>query len=164
VGVTTDNSVLRHATTFSLTDAFVVQALGEYHTLGVPTFQGVTFNGFTFNPPVASVTPLWTFTFGGSTFSFDATSVESTWVQGVTGISTGEWDIIGTGIGSITGFSATPGTFTINLSDSGNMAVAFDSTAAVTAPTESLPDGGNSVALLGGALTVLGLFSRKFSC
>ena len=158
VGVTTDNPVLGLATTFSLTGAYALKAVGEYATLGVADFTPVTFNGFKFNPPVGAVTPLWTFDIGSTVLSFDATSETSTWVARG---NAGEWDILGSGIASISGFDNTPGTFTVNLSDSGNMVVAFDSTAAVQ---PAVPDGGSAVTLLGGALTVLGLFVRKFPC
>ena len=158
VGVTTDNPVLGLATTFSLADPYALKATGEYATLGVTDFTPVTFHGFKFNPPVGAVTPLWTFDIGLTVFSFDATSETSTWVPGS---NTGEWVILGTGIASISGFDNTPGSFTVNLSDSGNMVVAFDSTAAVQ---RAVPDGGSAVTLLGGALTALGLFVRKFPC
>ena len=157
-GVTTDNSVLPSATTFSLTGAFTTAETGEYALLGVADFTPVNFNGFKFNPPVASVTPLWVFNIGSTSFSFDATSVDSQWVNGVGG---GEWVITGTGIASITGFTDTPGTWTVNLSDSGNMSVGFDATAAVRQPN-TVPDGGATLSLLGGAFLLLHTYSRKF--
>lgn len=150
-GVTTDNPVLGLATTFSLTHPFATTETGEYATLGVTDPTPVHFNGFRFNPPVGAVTPLWTFDIGTTVFSFDATSETSTWV---THGNTGEWVILGTGIASISGFDNTPGSWTLNLSDSGNMVVAFDSTAAVQKTQRTVPDGANSVTLLGGALTV----------
>ena len=156
MGVTTDNPVLGLATTFSLTDAYALKATGEYATLGVTDFAPVTFNGFKFNPAVGAVTPLWTFDIGSTVLSFDATSETSTWVPSG---NTGEWVILGTGIASISGFDNTAGSFTVNLSDSGNMVVAFDSTAAVP---PAVPDGGSTVTLLGGVLTVLGLLSASF--
>jgi hypothetical protein len=155
-GVTTDNSILADASTFSLTDAYVTSATGEYATLGATAFTPATFNGFTFNPPVASVDPLWTFDIGSTVFSFDATSLTSTWLPGV---DNGEWVILGSGIASMTGFEDTPGEWTLNLSDSGNLSVGFDATAATTAP-----DGGTTVTLLGFALTAMGLYLRKFPC
>jgi len=159
-GVTTDNPVLALATTFSLTDPFATTATGEYAALGVVDLMPVHFNGFRFNPPVGAVTPLWTFDIGTTVFSFDAITETSTWVPRG---NTGEWVVLGTGIASISGFDNTPGTWTLNLSDSGNMVVAFDSTAAVQT-RRTVPDGANSVILLGGALTVFGLYARKFPC
>ena len=156
-GVTTDNTVLSAAHNFSLTGAFTTEETGEYATLGVTDFTPVNFNGFTFNPPVSSVTPLWVFNLGSTVFSFDATSVDSQWVLGVGG---GEWVITGDGIASITGFTDTPGTYTVNLSDSGNMSVGFDATAAVRAP-QSVPDGGATMGFLGCSFLLLRT-CRKF--
>ena len=158
LGVTTDNSVLADATTFSLTNPYAESATGEYATLGVTDLMPVTFNGFKFNPPVGAITPLWTFTIGSTVFSFDATSETATFVPGN---GAGEWAVIGTGIASITGFNNTPATWTLNLSDSGNMVVAFDATEAVQPQLPSVPDGSKTVTLLGGALTMLGLVGRK---
>jgi hypothetical protein len=157
-GVTTDNPVLQLATDFTLVKPYADMATGEYATLGITNLTPVTFNGFKFNPPVGAVDPLWTFDVGSTVVSFDAISETSTFVPKGTA---GEWVILGNGIASISGFANTPGNFTVNLSDSGTMVVAFDSTAAAL---PAVPDGGSPVALLGGALTVLGLCSRKFSC
>lgn len=158
LGVTTDNPVLQDATTFSLTDPYAESATGEYATLGVTDLTPVTFNGFKFNPPVGAITPLWTFDIASTVFSFDAVSETSTFVPGN---GAGEWVIIGAGIASITGFDNTPATWTLNLSDSGNMSIAFDATSSELPP--SVPDGSKTVTLLGGALTMLGLYGRKSS-
>ena len=82
----------------------------------------VTFNGFTFNPAVASITPLWTFTYDGLTYSYDATSVVADF-----NASLDEWDIGGSGMAMITGFTSTPGTWTVNLSQT-DASFAFDAT------------------------------------
>jgi hypothetical protein len=156
LGVTTDNPTLANATSFSLTDPYAESATGEYAALGITDLTPVTFNGFKFNPPVGAITPLWTFDIGTTVLSFAATSETATWVPG---IGAGEWVVIGSGIASITGFNNTPATWTLNLSDSGNMVVAFDATEAAT--PQSVPDGSKTVTLLGGALTMLGLVGRK---
>lgn len=158
LGVTTDNSVLQNATSFSLTSPYADDATGVYATLGVTNQTPVTFTGFKFNPPVGAITPLWTFDIGSTVFSFDATSETATFVPGN---GAGEWVIIGTGMASITGFDNTPANWTVNLSDSGNMSIAFDATSAELPP--SVPDGGKTVTLLGGALTMLGLYGRRSS-
>lgn len=159
-GVTTDNPILANATTFSLTGVTVASDTGEYATLGATNNTPVDFTGFKFNPPVGTVTPLWTFDIGSTVFSFDSTSFSSVWNPG---ISNGEWVILGQGVASISGFSDTPGTWTMNLSDSGNLTVGFDSTAAAV-PVSTVPDGGNAAILLGGALSAIGLLHRKFAC
>jgi len=157
--VTTDNPVLQLATEFGVTGAFTTAETGIYSSLGVADFNPVTFSGFTFNPPVSSVTPLWTFTEGGRTFSLDATTVQSSWLTTVGG---GEWVISGRGMASITGFTDTPGTWTVNLSTSGNLSLGFDSTADVI--PRSIPDTAGTATLLGGALLGMGFIRRKLSC
>ena len=54
----------------------------------------------------------------------------------------------------------TPGTWTVNLSQSGNRSVGFDATAAAR-PTRSVPDGAATASLLGGALILLRAFLHK---
>lgn len=126
---------------------------GSYSS--VPLMTPVTFNGFTFNPPVASITPLWTFALGPAgdqtVYSFDATSVMSDW-----NASRDEWDIGGSGIAMITGYDSTPGTWTVNLSETG-ASFAFDATSGANA---AVPDGGSTVLQLGGAFLGLGVLGR----
>ena len=117
-----------------------------------PVLTPITFNGFQFNPPVASVTPLWTFDVGAIAYSFDATTVTSRYDA-----TLNEWDIGGDGIAMVTGYTATPGTWNVNLAQSG-ASVVFDSSAAV-APT--VPDGGSTLILLGGGFVGLVGASRK---
>jgi hypothetical protein len=146
---------LQDATTFALVHTITTQTTGEYTTMGILDFQPVTFNGFRFNPPVSSVIPLWTLTLGSTVASFDATTVASEWYPTIGG---GEWVISGNGMASLTGFTDTPGTWTVNLSASGNESIAFDATADAI---PRVPDGGASVALLGGGLVAVCLFARK---
>jgi hypothetical protein len=124
----------------------------------VHTSTAVDFNGFTFNPPpgdppVESVDPLWTFSYDNITYSFDATSVVADW-----NASRSEWDIGGTGMAMISGYTPTKGTWTENLSQTG-ASFAFDAT---SGSSESVPDSGSGAALLGGAVLGLGAFGRKF--
>ena len=156
--VTTDNPDLTMATEFGVTGAFTTATTGIYSTLGVLDFQPVTFNGFTFRPPVSSVTPLWTFDLGSRVYSLDATTVTASWLNTVGG---GEWVLSGNGIASITGYTDTPGTWTANLSTSGNLSLGFDSTANTV---HAAPDTAGTAPLLGGALLGLGLLRRKFAC
>ena len=114
----------------------------------------ITFNGFEFNPPVASVTPLWTFTVGSINYSFDATSVMSSFNS-----TLDEWDIGGNGIAMVTGYSATAGTWNVNLSQSG-ASVVFDSSAAGAPVTGGAPDGGTTLLMLGGAFVGLAAVGR----
>lgn len=152
LGVTVSGgSDISTASSFSVTDPFITTETGTYS--GVPILTSVTFNGFQFNPPVSSVTPLWTFDAGGLTYTFDATSVSDSYDA-----STRQWDIGGAGIAMVTGYDATPGTWNVNLSQSG-ASIVFDSSASA-APT-GVPDGGPTVMLLGGGFLGLAGFARK---
>jgi len=161
LGVTVDSPNLADATTFSVTGTFIaMNPTGTYST--VPVFTSVTFNGFTFNPAVASVTPLWTFTLGPlgdqTVYSFDATSVEADYNASIR-----EWDIGGTGLAMITGYTTTVGSWTVNLSQT-DASFAFDATSGSHAPLTTVPDWGSGLAVLGSAFLGLGAFSRKFCC
>jgi hypothetical protein len=106
---------------------------------------------FTFNPPAASVTPLWMLTVGTTTYSFDATSMSVTHPNATT------VNISGTGIAHITGFADTLGTWTVTATGSG-----VDFTfGATTGPGGNVADGGTTVLLLGAALSGVALLRRK---
>jgi hypothetical protein len=156
----TGGTDLQSAKSFTLNSPFITTETGVYS--GVPVLSPVTFNGFQFNPPVSSVTPLWTFDVGtgASTiaYSFDATSVISSY-----NATTREWDIGGNGIAMVTGFSATPGIWDVNLSESG-ASIVFDSSAAVSPGQHGIPDGGSTLMLLGSGCLGLAGFARKFNC
>ena len=153
-GVTIDSVNLSTATTFSVANPFTTTESGTYAS--VPLETSVTFNGFTFNPPAASVDPLWTFDIGTTAYSFDATSVTSSYNSILR-----QWDIGGKGIAMVTGFSDTPGEWNVNLSQTGASFV-FDASEGSLPP--SVPDGGSTVAMLGGAVLGLAAFSRKLGC
>ncbi len=137
------------ATKFNaLNNAYVApfQQQGDYSV--VANFQAVTFTPFTFSPPAASILPLWTFTVGATVYSFDATSVSSSFDA-----VHNTWNIGGNGIAKITGKDDTTGTW--NLSAGAAGASFFFGSAA------TVPDGGTTVMLLGAALSGLGLIRRK---
>ena len=153
LGVTVNNADLADATTFAVSGAYVaMNPTGTYSS--VPLFTDVTFNGFTFNPAVASVTPLWTFVSDGLVYSFDATSVTADYNAAI-----GEWDIGGSGLAMITGYATTEGSWTVNLSQT-DASFAFDATSGASGI--AVPDGGSSVTLLGSAFLGLGVLGRKF--
>ena len=140
------------ASSFTANTPFITTETGVY--TGVPLATPVTYNGFQFNPPVASVTPLWFFNVGAVNYTFDATSVISFYDA-----PRHQWDIGGNGIAMVTGFSATPGTWNVNLSQSGD-SIVFDSSAAAS---PVVPDGGSTLLWLGGGLVGLAGFSRKLN-
>ena len=125
------------------------QHFGSY--LSVPNGTLVTFNGFTFIPASPPVNPLWTFTIGPTTYSFNATTMTSNY----NGIQN-NWNIAGTGTAKITGFDDTPGTWNLTLSNVGE-SFSF----AATTGVNGVPDGGTTVLLLGAALSALGLIKRR---
>jgi hypothetical protein len=149
-GVTIDTSSLATASTFAVASPFTTTETGSYAT--VPLNTPVTFNGFVFNPPAASVTPLWTFTIGSTVYSFDATSVTSTYDS-----SLRQWDIGGSGLAMITGFTTTPGQWNVNLSQTGDSFV-FDASEASVA---TVGDGGSVLTLLGAGFIGLAVIGRK---
>ena len=95
----------------------------------------------------APVTPQWTFTFGGVTYSFDLTVLTSAFSSG------GSISESGTGIAHIDGQSAFA---TWSLDGTGRN---FHFTASVH--TTAIPDGGSAVALLGLALAGVEVLRRK---
>jgi hypothetical protein len=151
--VTVNNANLADATVFDLTGVFTTTGSGAYSSPSVPMFTTVTFDNFAFNPttPGETITPLWTFDVGKDVYSFNATSITTAVFVG------NEWVIGGLGDAFATGYSETPGKWTVNLSQSG-ATFGFDSTAATGT---AVPDGGSTVALLGSAFMGLGAFGRK---
>ena len=101
------------------------------------------------------MSPIWTFTVGATTYSFDATSVTSYYDAAL-----GQWDIGGNGVAMVTGYSATDGTWNVNLSQSG-ASIVFDSSEASKA---SVPDNGSTLLLLGSGFMGLAGFARKLQC
>jgi len=151
LGVTVNNSNLADATSFSVSSPYVANdPTGTYSA--VPALTPVTFNGFTFNPAVASVSPLWMFDYNGVLYSFDATSVVADY-----NASREEWDIGGTGVAMATGYTTTEGSWTVNLSQT-DASFAFDATAGASG---GVPDGGSTMMLLGGGLVCVGGFARR---
>lgn len=118
---------------------------------GVAAGTTAIWTPFTFNPPAASVTPLWMFTVGGTTYSFDATSMT------VTHPNASTVNITGSGIAHITGFADTIGTWTVTATGAG-----VDFTfGAFTGPGGGVADGGTTVLLLGTALSGVALLRKK---
>jgi hypothetical protein len=148
---TTDTGTLGNASALStIADTSVYpQELGSYAL--VPSGTPVTFTPFTLL--AAGVTPLWTFTSGGLTYSFDATSIV------VVKKTNGFLDLEGGGIASITGFDSTPGTWSIT-----DTAVGTEKTFVFGEATSAvLPDTGMTALLLGLGLGAIALFRKQRS-
>jgi len=102
---TTNSGNLATATSFTtiVGTTVVPLELGSY--AAIPAITPVTFTPFAFN--AAGVTPLWTLTYAGVTYSFTATSIV------VAAQNANFLNITGTGIASITGFQNTAGSWSI---------------------------------------------------
>jgi hypothetical protein len=103
IDFTGDTAITANQVTFP-GDERVDSGTGAY--AGVTNGTPVTFTNFSYNPFVGPVAPLWTFNFGGNTYSFNLMTATSSEAGGFFNLS-------GTGMLSITGgvYDATPGTF-----------------------------------------------------
>lgn len=153
---TTDTGKLGNASSFStITDTAVYpQELGSYASVSSGT--PVTFTPFSFT--AAGVTPLWTFTSGGLTYSFDATSIS------VVKQTNNFLDIEGAGNANITGFTTTPGTWSItDTVVGGNSVFTFGEATVVggasTGPN-TVPDTAMTTLLLGLGLGAIALYRK----
>ena len=143
-GYVTNTGNINTATAFTSFPFVIVTGVSGSYT-GVGTGLGspvVTMNPFSFNPFSSSVTPLWTFMFAGSTYSFDLTLLSLT-QQGNNTLT-----LNGTGTLHITGFTDTPGTWVFTANQASDTFSFSSSNAAVAVA----PDSGSAVALLGIAL------------
>jgi hypothetical protein len=153
-GGTNNNLDLTLATAFLSSIAVVDTVSGDY--TGVPLLSlspVVTFNGFTIIQP--SVIPLWSFSFGGKNYAFDATSMVRAYV------SVDEIIVDGAGTASITGFDVTPGTWSITAQHLGNVATEGFSFSASSAAIAPVPEP-LTLTLLGLGLLGLAGAKRKF--
>ena len=122
----------------------------------------VTWSAFGWNPATTPVTPLWTFTTGGRTYSFDLTTVS------IAGQNNFFLNLLGTGTLRITGggpsYDPTPGTWSFTISNpDGADHQNFQFTFANSQTASGVPEGGTTAMLLGAALCGIGLIRRKFA-
>jgi len=119
----------------------------------------VTMATFTWNPPTAStpINPLWSFTSGGNTYSFDLSALHEDYAS-PTGLL-----LSGLGVAHISGpglsLSDTSGYWSFSAQTLGLSTFTFSSTSIV--PTASVPDGGTTATMLGGTLIGVSLIARK---
>ncbi len=118
-----------------------------------------------FNPPTADL-PLWTFVNGGDTFVFSASEMNAaTYTYGMgSPAAISEINLSGSGFVEefVTGspvdvLGAGSGTWTMQLSDN-DASLSFQ---AGSTTTGSLPDGGTTMMMLGGAFCAMGALRRK---
>ena len=132
-----------------------IHFINPWHTLattgsynGVLTGTDTTFNDFSFIGDGAAATllapdmPIWTFNFGGNTYSFDLLALTNGHVE------PGAMAFTGTGIAHITGFTDTPASFALQAAGSN-----FDFTLS-SSTTATIPEGSTTVLLVLGLLVV----------
>jgi hypothetical protein len=127
------------------------QELGSYAP--VPAGTPVTFTPFSLG--AIGVAPLWMFTSGGLTYSFNATSIV------VEKETNGFLNLEGSGIANITGFTSTPGTWSIT-----DTAVGSETTFAfgeATTVVPVVPDSGMTALLMGLGLGAIALYRKQRS-
>lgn len=140
-----------------------IQFLNPWHTLigigsyaTVPSATATMFNNFTFIGDgsaamlLAPDMPIWTFTIGGTTYSFDLLALTNGHVD------QGSMSFSGTGIAHITGFDDIPASFALQGAGT-NFEFTLSSS---TTSTNSTPDGGTTLALLGLGLSAVGIVRR----
>jgi hypothetical protein len=147
-------------------DGDYVSGTGAY--AGLPVGTDVEFNGFTFaavGPQVVS--PLWSFTTGGLTYTFSLSEITSV-TRNTPVAGTDTLSITGLGTVSITGpgstYDTTTANWSFNVTDTSggqNTTFVFAFNDSNTAVPGRVPDGGVSIILLGAALSGLGLIRRK---
>lgn len=122
----------------------------------VPGGTAATFNTpFTFSPSPASPLQLWTFSVGGTTYSFDVNAV-TTDIQNVYSGGIAYLNVGGTGIGYVTGYSPTPATWSITgtTANSGSLTITIGSAVNAVPEPSAL-----ALALVG--LVICGVFFRR---
>jgi hypothetical protein len=149
---TTDTGHLATATDYTSISDVTVVAGGTGSYAAVPTGTPATFTPFSFS--ASSVMPLWTFNWGGNTYSFTATSIAITH-QGPDFL-----DIGGMGYASLNGMNTPGGTWSFTDTRVGSSTTfTFGASSAVL----TTPDGGMTAVLLGLGLAgvSLGLVARR---
>jgi len=149
----TDNTDFTLATEFTSFSNVIVSTTGGNGSY-TPDISGqsVTMTTFTFSPSLSPspLVPLWQFTHGGKTYSFNATSLT---------ISSSISDSItmgGTGMAYITGFDATPATWVLSANNSGMTQSFSMSTGVSSVPVPA------AILLFGPGLVGLAAMRRRF--
>jgi hypothetical protein len=129
-----------------------VAATGSYAV--VLTGTNTTFNDFTFIGDGVAATligtdsPLWTFTIGATTYSFDLLALTDGHVDA------GSMGFTGSGIAHITGFDDTPVSFALQGAGTGFNFTLSSST------TVGVPEGGTTAVMLALGLVLVGMVGR----
>jgi hypothetical protein len=130
-----------------------VAGSGSY--AGIPAETATMFNDLSFIGDGIAATllgpdmPIWTFTIGATTYSFDLAALTNGHV------GAGMMDFSGTGIAHITGFDDIPASFALQ-----GAGTNFDFILSSSTTATSTPEGGTTLAMLGLALLVIGVVRR----
>jgi hypothetical protein len=142
---TADNNNLLDATKFtSFTDVTVGAASSLFGAYAGTAGASVTVTPFTFNPPNAStpIDPLWTFTSGGDTYTFDVLSLVEDYATPTALVLSGMGTAMITGPGS--DYESTTGEWSLTAQTFGDSAFTFSDT--TTAATSAVPEPGTTMA------------------
>jgi hypothetical protein len=155
-----DSSSFVTATRFtSFEDVFVGAPSALSGDYAGTSGAAVTMTPFIWAPPTAStpINPLWTFTSGGNTYSFDLSVLHEDCASPtgllLSGLGTGH--ISGPGIDTLD----TSGRWSFSAKSLDLATFTFSSSTVVLA--HEVPDGGTTSAMLGGTLLGLGVMGRK---
>jgi hypothetical protein len=139
--------------------ANIIGVTGDFATPGnilVNSEGSIFVLPFSFNPVTLPVTPLWhTIVMPGQVAAgFDLTGISSVQQPGNNTLT-----IMGTGILSLQGFDPTPGSWIFTAQQAGGPGSSFS----FSASNATLPDGGVTAMLIGGALAGLAFIRRKLA-
>jgi hypothetical protein len=144
------------ATTVTAWEFFAGSALGPLVTAGDGSFTGLAGSNATFAAPWVFGTAepmLWTV--GGFTFNLTSSVITSQGFSGTTGLGF----VVVNGLGTVTdGVNSAAGTFDFTSNDPG---AGTPSSFSFSAGTTTVPDGGSTLALLGGVLFGSAALRRK---
>jgi len=143
----TDGPITTATAITSVPNFNVLAGTGDY--AAIPFNTAGTMTGFGFNPSTTPITPLWSFTFGGLTYSFDLLTIN------VDSQTANDITLSGTGVAKITGFTDTPGNFFLTLNPPDVNSGAGYRFGFSSGVDTNVPEGGSAIALLG--LSLLGL-------
>lgn len=117
----------------------------------------VSWSTFSWTPPSTPVIPLWQFTSGPLTYSFDLLSLS------IKEQNNSFLNLLGTGTLKITGFEDTMGDWSFTIPNAGGGQHANFEFTFANSQNAVLPDGGMTAMLLGATLSGLALLRRKLA-